>query len=45
MTEVEDRGWKAVMEDVVKEGKDWPINLFISFDIDTLDPAHVPAGC
>lgn len=42
MAEVEKRGWEAVMEDVIKEAKDGPQYLFISFDIDVLDPAFVP---
>ncbi len=42
MAEVERRGWDAVMEDVIKEDKDGPEYLYISFDIDTLDPAFVP---
>jgi agmatinase len=42
MAEIEDRGFKAVMEDVIKEAKDGPENIFVSFDIDTLDPAYVP---
>ena len=42
MAEIEDRGFMAVMEDVIKEAKDGPEYLFISFDIDTLDPAFVP---
>lgn len=42
MAEIEDRGFTAVMEDVIKEAKDGPEYLFISFDIDTLDPAFVP---
>jgi len=42
MAEIEDRGFKAVMEDVIKEAKDGPKYLFVSFDIDTLDPAFVP---
>ncbi len=42
MTEVEDRGWKAVMEDVIKEAQDGPEYLFISFDIDVIDPAFTP---
>ena len=42
MAEVEKRGWKAVMEDVIKEAKDGPKYLFISFDIDVIDPAFVP---
>lgn len=42
MAEIEDRGFKAVMEDVIREAQDGPEYLFISFDIDTLDPAFVP---
>ncbi|MGI9371694.1 MAG: agmatinase family protein [Hyphomicrobiales bacterium] len=42
MAEIEDRGFKAVMEDVIKEANDGPKYIFVSFDIDTLDPAFVP---
>lgn len=42
MAEVERRGWDAVMEDVIKEAKDGPEYLFISFDIDAIDPAYMP---
>jgi len=42
MAEIERRGWDAVMEDIIKEANDGPEYLFISFDIDTLDPAFVP---
>ena len=42
MAEVEHRGWDAVMEDVIKEANDGPKYLYISFDIDVLDPAFVP---
>jgi len=42
MAEIEDRGFKAVMEDVLKEATDGPKYIFVSFDIDTLDPAYVP---
>ena len=37
MAEVEKRGWDAVMADVVKEAKDGPEYLYVSFDIDTID--------
>lgn len=30
------------MEDIIKEAQEEPEYLFISFDIDTLDPAFVP---
>ena len=37
-----DRGFDAVMEDVIKEANDGPEYMYISFDIDTFDPAFVP---
>jgi agmatinase len=42
MAEVEERGFDAVVEDVIKEANEGPEYLFVSFDIDTLDPAFVP---
>jgi agmatinase len=42
MAEIEDRGWDAVMADVIREAREGPEFLFVSFDIDTLDPAFVP---
>lgn len=42
MAEIEDRGFQAVMEDVIREAQEGPDYLFVSFDIDTLDPAFVP---
>jgi agmatinase len=42
MADIERRGFPAVMEDVIKEANDGPEYIFISFDIDTLDPAFVP---
>ncbi|TWU37233.1 agmatinase family protein [Novipirellula artificiosorum] len=42
MAEVEKRGWDAVLEDAIKEAKDGPEYLFISFDIDVLDPVYAP---
>ena len=42
MAEIEDRGFKAVMDDVVREANDGPEYMFVSFDIDALDPAFVP---
>ena len=42
MAEVERRGWGPVMEDIIKEANDGPEYLFISFDIDALDPAYTP---
>ncbi len=42
MADVERRGWDAVMNEVIAEAQDGPEYLFISFDIDVLDPAFVP---
>lgn len=42
MAEIEHRGFPAVMKDVIREARDGPEYLFISFDIDTLDPSFVP---
>lgn len=42
MAEVERRGWDAVMNDVIREAKEGPEYLYISFDIDSLDPAYTP---
>jgi agmatinase len=42
MAEIEKRGWKDVMEDIIREAKDGPEHLFISFDIDVMDPAYMP---
>jgi len=42
MAEVEKRGWDDVMEDIISEAKDGPEYLFISFDIDVMDPAYTP---
>ena len=42
MAEIEKRGWGPVMEDIISEAKDGPEYLFISFDIDVMDPAYMP---
>ncbi len=42
MAEVERRGWDAVLEDIIKEANDGPKYMYLSFDIDTLDPAYAP---
>ena len=42
MTEIDYRGWQAVMEDVIKEAQEGPEYMFISFDIDVVDPAFTP---
>jgi len=41
MAEVERRGWNKVMKDILKEAKDGPKYLYISFDIDAMDPAFM----
>ena len=43
MAEIEQRGWDAVLERVVKEASEEGRKLFISFDIDVIDPAFAVA--
>ncbi len=42
MAEVERRGWPAVMERVLNEAKKHTKYLYVSFDVDVLDPAVEP---
>jgi agmatinase len=42
MTEIERDGWPVVMARVLREANDGPRNLFISFDVDVMDPAFTP---
>jgi agmatinase len=42
MAEIERRGFDAVMDDIIAEANDGPEYIFISFDIDVLDPAYTP---
>ena len=42
MAEVERDGWDAVMNRAIKDAMDGTEYLFISFDIDVLDPAYTP---
>lgn len=42
MAEVERRGWDAVLDRVVKEARENTEYLYISFDVDVLDPAFEP---
>jgi agmatinase len=42
MPEVEKLGWEAVMDAAVSEASESTEKLFISFDVDVLDPAFVP---
>ncbi len=43
MDEIWERGFKAVMADAISEAMDGCEYLYISIDIDSLDPAHAPA--
>ncbi len=40
MSEIVHRGWKPVMEDIIKEAQDGPEYLYVSFDIDAMDPVY-----
>jgi agmatinase len=42
MAEIEKRGWKAVMDDVLTEARANGKPLFLSFDVDVIDPVFVP---
>lgn len=42
MAEVERRGWDAVLERVLQEARENTEYLYISFDVDVLDPAFEP---
>ena len=42
MAEIERDGWDVVMDRVLNEALDGPEYLYISFDIDVLDPAYTP---
>jgi len=42
MAEIERDGWNAVMARVLEEAADGPDYLYISLDIDVLDPAYAP---
>lgn len=42
MPEVEKRGWDAVMERALKEARESGKKLYVSFDVDVLDPAFIP---
>lgn len=41
MAEVERKGWADVMERALKEAREGGKKLYISFDVDVLDPAYV----
>ena len=42
MAEIERDGWARVMDRVLDEANDGPEYLYISFDIDVIDPAYTP---
>jgi agmatinase len=42
MAEIERNGWDATMSHVLDEALEGPEYLFISFDVDVLDPAFMP---
>ena len=42
MAEIDQDGWDTVMKRIIKEAGDGPDYLYISFDIDVLDPAFTP---
>ena len=42
MSEIRKRGWDVVIEEAIKEANDGPKYLYISFDIDVIDPAYTP---
>ena len=44
MAEVEKTGWDRVMRAVIREAGRGADNIFISFDISVLDPAHAPGA-
>lgn len=42
MAEVEKYGWEKVMDKVIEEARNATDNVFISFDVDVVDPAFIP---
>ena len=42
MAEIEDRGFDTVLDDALKEALDGPEAIYISVDVDVLDPAFAP---
>jgi agmatinase len=42
MAEVEKRGWAEVMKRALAEAREGGRKIYISFDVDVLDPAYVP---
>lgn len=42
MEEINQKGWNHVIEEAIKEAKDGAEYLFISFDVDVVDPSFIP---
>ncbi len=42
MSEIEERGFDAVLEDAIEQALDGPEKVYLSVDIDVLDPAFAP---
>lgn len=42
MAEIEEKGWELVMQRAIEEAREGPRYLYISFDVDVLDPAYMP---
>ncbi|MPZ50535.1 MAG: agmatinase [Dehalococcoidia bacterium] len=42
MAEIEQRGFDAVLEDAISEALDGPEAIYLSVDVDVLDPAYAP---
>lgn len=42
MAEIEARGWAAVMDDILRDVRATNKPLFVSFDVDVIDPAFIP---
>jgi agmatinase len=43
MVEIQERGLDAVLDTVIAEARECPPTVFVSFDIDVVDPAFAPA--
>ena len=42
MTEIDERGFDAVLDDAIAEAQDGPEYIYLSVDVDVLDPAFAP---
>lgn len=42
MEEINQKGWDHVIEEAIKEAKEAAEYMFISFDVDVIDPAFIP---